>query len=47
MTASLYSLVHYAVAEVGVGCGGEGGGGGQIANFGDKKPQVHLIILRE
>ena len=46
MTASLYSLVHYAVAEVGVGCGGEGGGG-QIANFGDKKPQVHLIILRE
>ena len=26
MTASLYSLVHYAVAEVGVGCGGEGGG---------------------
>ena len=40
MTTSVYSLVHYAVAE-------GGGGGGQIANFGEKKPQVHLIILRE
>ena len=22
-------------------------GGGQIANFGEKNPQVHLIIIRE
>ena len=27
--------------------GGAGGGGGQIANFWQKKPQVHLIIIRE
>ena len=23
------------------------GGGGQIANFGEKNPRIHLIIIRE
>ena len=26
---------------------GEGGGGAQIANFWEKKPQYYLIIIRE
>ena len=33
-----YSFVRYCMW---------GGGGGQIANFGEKNPQVHLIIIRE
>ena len=40
------SLIYFSYSFLS-NCKWGGGGGGQIANFGKKIPQVHLIIIRE